>query len=71
MLDAGVVISVLMTITRAKIAYSLVLVWAYSGIAVKHASTSLVATSALVGAGLILVILIIVLFRKYRAVQLS
>jgi hypothetical protein len=66
MLAAGVVISVLMTLTRSDIAYSLVLVWAYIGIAVKHSSTSLVATSALVGAGLILVTLIIILFRKYR-----
>ncbi len=66
MLGAGVVISALMSITRADIAYSLVLVWAYIGIAVKHSSTPLVATSALLGAGLILVILLIILFRRYR-----
>lgn len=65
-LAAGVVISVLMTLTRADIAYSLVLVWAYIGIAVKHSSTPLVAISALIGAGIILVVLIIVMFRKYR-----
>lgn len=66
MLAAGVVISAIMSLTRADIAYSLVLVWAYIGIAVKHAGTPLVANSALVGAGLILVILIIVMIRKYR-----
>lgn len=66
MLAAGVVISISMTVTRADIAYSLVLVWAYIGIAVQHSSTSLVATSAMVGAGLILVVLIVVMFRKYR-----
>jgi hypothetical protein len=66
MLAAGVLISILMTLTRADIAYSLVLVWAYIGIAVKHSNTSLVATSALVGAGIILVVLIIVMFRQYR-----
>jgi hypothetical protein len=66
MLAAGVVISALMTITRADIAYSLVLVWAYIGIANKHSGTPEVAISALIGAGLILVILIIVLFRRYR-----
>jgi hypothetical protein len=66
MLAVGVVISVLLTLTRADIAFSLVLVWAYIGIAIKHSSEPLVATSALVGAGLILAVLIIVMFRKYR-----
>lgn len=66
MLAAGVIISALMSITRADVAYSLVLVWAYIGIAVMHGDSSLVSTSALVAAGLILVILIIVLVRKYR-----
>lgn len=66
MLAAGVVISGLMSLTRADIAYSLVLVWAYIGIARKHSSTPIVANSALVAAGLILVILIIATIRKYR-----
>lgn len=66
MLAAGVVISAIMSYTRADIAYSLVLVWAYIGIAAKHADTPLVANSALVATGLILVILIIALIRKYR-----
>lgn len=59
MLAAGVIISAAMSLTRADIAYSLVLVWAYVGIAVEHASTPIVATSAWVGAGLILVILVV------------
>ena len=66
MLAAGVVISAIMSLTRADIAYSLVLVWAYIGIAVKHSSTPIVSSSALITAGLILVILIIALIRKYR-----
>ena len=66
MLAAGVVISAIMSLTRADIAYSLVLVWAYVGIAVQHTGTPLVANSALVGAGLILVVLIFVIIRKYR-----
>lgn len=66
MLAAGVVISAIMSLTRADIAYSLVLVWAYIGIAVQHNDTSIVANSALIAAGLIVVILIIVLIRKYR-----
>jgi benzodiazapine receptor len=66
MLAAGVIISALMSITRADVAYSLVLVWAYIGIAFKHSQTPVVSTSALVAAGLILVFLIIVLVRNYR-----
>lgn len=46
--------------------YSLALVWAYIGIAVMDGNLSLGSTSALVTAGLILAILIIVLVRKYR-----
>ena len=64
---AGVVISALMSFTRADVAYSLVLVWAYIGIAVMHGETTLVATSALIAAGLILVIMLVVLVRKYRS----
>lgn len=66
LLVAGVIISALMSLTRADIAYSLVLVWAYIGIAVKHANTAIVAYAALIGAVIILVILILVMIRKYR-----
>jgi hypothetical protein len=66
MLAAGVIISAAMSLTRADIAYSLVLVWAYIGIALKHAGTSTVATSAYVGAGLILLVLIIAVIGKYQ-----
>ena len=66
MLAAGVIISAIMSLTRADIAYSLVLVWAYIGIAIQHNDTPLVANSAFIAAGLIVVILIIVLIRKYR-----
>jgi hypothetical protein len=65
-LAAGVVISATMSLTRTDIAYSLVLVWAYIGIALKHASTPIVSNSAWIATGLILVILIIELIRKYR-----
>jgi hypothetical protein len=66
MLAAGVVISALMSFTRADVAYSLVLVWAYIGIALKHADNALVSTTAYVTAALILLFLIIALIRKYR-----
>lgn len=64
MLAAGVIISALMSLRRADIAYSLVLVWAYIGIAVKQASTPLVAYSAWIASGLILVILVVGFLRK-------
>jgi hypothetical protein len=67
MLAAGVIISAVMSLTRKDIAYSLVLVWAYIGIAQKHPGTSLVASSAWIAAGLILLMLIVAGIRKYRA----
>jgi hypothetical protein len=53
MLAAGVIIAALMAATRRDVAYLLVLVWAYVGIAVKQAGAPLVANAALVAAGLI------------------
>jgi len=67
MLAAGVVISTLMSLTRGDVAYSLVLVWAYIGIAVKQAGTPLVAYSALIGVGLILVMLVVGVLRKRQS----
>lgn len=64
MLAAGVIISALMSLGRADIAYSLVLVWAYIGIAIKQAGTPLVAYSAWIAAALILVILVVGVLRK-------
>ena len=59
MLLAAVVISGMMSFTRGDIAYSLVLVWAFVGIAVKHQDTTTVAAAAWVAAlfvGLLLVV---------------
>lgn len=46
MLAVGLIIASAVSITRGDIAYMLVIVWAFAGIAVKHADTSLVAISA-------------------------
>ncbi len=46
------IIAIIMSITRADVAYLLVLVWAFIGIYVKHSGTSLVAISALAAAGI-------------------
>jgi len=58
MLAAGVVISTLMSFTRRDVAYQLVILWAYIGIAIKHAQTPAVAIAAWVTAGLVVVALI-------------
>jgi hypothetical protein len=53
MLAAATLIAGLMSFTRRDVAYSLVLMWAFAGIAVKHVDTSLVATSAWIATGLV------------------
>ena len=45
--------------TRGDVAYMLVIVWAFVGIAVKHAATPLVATAAWVTAALVVVMLVV------------
>lgn len=66
MLAAGVVISFLISLTRADVAYSLVLVWAYIGIAFKHSGTPVVANTASIAAGLILVGIIVGVISRNR-----
>jgi hypothetical protein len=66
MLGAGVLFSAAMSLTRSDIAYSLVFVWAYIGIAREHAGAPTVATAGWIGAGLILVILLYATVIKYR-----
>lgn len=46
MLGVGVVLAALMAVSRHDVAFILVFVWAYIGIAVKQANTPLVANSA-------------------------
>jgi benzodiazapine receptor len=57
MLVAGLGIASAMSLTRADVAYVLVVVWAYIGIAVKHAGTPVVATTAWVTTVLIVLVL--------------
>lgn len=46
MLVAGAVITAAVIFTRGDVAYVLVIIWAFAGIAVKHAATATVATPA-------------------------
>jgi hypothetical protein len=50
MLVVGAIVAAAVSITRGDIAYIAVIVWAFAGIAVKHADTSIVATTAWVAA---------------------
>jgi hypothetical protein len=58
-----VVIAGLMSVTRRDIAYSLVILWALAGIAVKHTSVTLIASATWVTFGLVGVILVYSLLR--------
>jgi hypothetical protein len=54
MLVAGLTIAAVVSIPRRDVAYLLVIVWAFAGIAVKHAATPVVAASAGVAAAVAL-----------------
>ncbi len=64
MLTAGVCIASAISITRADIAYLSVIVWAFIGIAVKHAGVPIVATGAWVASVLVGLMLVIGIFHK-------
>jgi hypothetical protein len=64
-----VVIAGLMSVTRRDIAYSLVILWALAGIAVKHASVTLIASATWVTFGLVGVILVYSLLRPKTTLQ--
>lgn len=51
-LGVAIVIAAAVALTRGDVAYQLVLVWAFIGIAVKHPDVPLVTTSAIIAAGL-------------------
>ena len=64
MLAAAVTISALMSLTRRNIPYALVLVWAFSGIAVKFPFMPLVNISSWAAAGAVFLILVFALLSK-------
>jgi len=66
MLAAATVIGALVSLRRGDVAYMLVLVWAFVGIAVKHAATPVVATAAWVTAALAAIMLIVGVLLKRR-----
>jgi benzodiazapine receptor len=64
MLFAGTVIAFAMVLTRRDVAYTLVFIWAFAGIAVRQAAVPLVATAAWVLAGVIAVLTLWTALRK-------
>jgi benzodiazapine receptor len=59
MLAAAVAVGAVVSLTRGDVAYALVLIWAFIGIAVKHSDTELVAISAWIAAALTAVFVIV------------
>lgn len=59
MLGAAVVIGAVNSITRGDVAFGAVLVWAFVGIAIKHADTEIVATGAWISAAITASMLIV------------
>jgi hypothetical protein len=66
MLVAGVGIASAVSLTRGDVAYMLVIVWAFAGIAVKHAGTPVVATAAWVTTALVALMLVAGVLSKRR-----
>jgi len=64
MLAAAGLISTIMSLTRADIVYSLVIIWAVVGIAVKHSSEPLVSMAAWITAVFVLVMIIAGVWRS-------
>jgi hypothetical protein len=71
MLIAGLAIASAVSLTRGDVAYLLVLIWAFVGIAVKHQGTALVATTAWITSGLVLVMLVAGAFLRSRSLATS
>ncbi len=66
MLGAAVLISSFMSLTRADVAYSLVIIWAVVGIALKHSDNNIVSTAAWLSAGIVGIMLLVGVFRRRR-----
>lgn len=59
MLVAGLVIAAAISFTRRDIAYQLVLIWAFIGIAIKQADSGMVSSAAWLMAGLVGAIMVV------------
>jgi hypothetical protein len=66
MLGVAVVVGALMALTRGDVAYLLVLVWAFVGIAIKHSGDPTVSTAAWVATGAVAALILYSLVRRPR-----
>ncbi len=66
MLAVAVLLASMMALTRRDAAYLLVLVWAFIGIALKHAATPIVAISAWAATGIVVLLVLILAGRLLR-----
>jgi hypothetical protein len=66
MLIAGAVISSAVALTRRDIAYVLVIMWAFAGIAVKHANEQAIMPTAWVMACVVVIMLVVGLYVHHR-----
>lgn len=66
MLAIATVVGGVMSFTRGDIAYALVLIWAFSGIAIKHSDTSAVATAAWVATAATAILMIAGAYYHHR-----
>lgn len=71
MLTAGVIIASAISLTRGDIAYMLVIIWAFAGIAIKHAGVPVVATGAWVATALVGLMLVAVGILARRTIRLK
>ncbi len=67
MLVVATLVAALMAFTRGDVAYMAVLAWAFAGIGVKQAGTPLVANSAWIAAGVVVILAVFGWWRKRRA----
>ena len=66
MILVATIVGILMLVRERDIAFSLVLVWAFAGIAAKQVSNTTVARTAWLGVGLLLIMIVLTVFRIYR-----
>lgn len=66
MLITGVIAAALMALTRGDIAYLLVLIWAFSGIAVKFPENTTVFVAAWTATGLVVLLVVLAILRNRR-----
>ena len=70
MLTAGVCIASAVSLTRGDVAYMFVIIWAFAGIAIKHANAPIVAPGARITTALVGLMLIVGVFVTRRRRQL-